>query len=385
VDAMDDGASGDTERLITLLLYQVGLFPAPKCGLPVAFPRRAEDAIPLDLFGYVPSPNPDGSPFWKKLKKMAKDCERPEKFLEVADLYEMLREAKASIMAAPSPEKVMGFLDVLVMLIKNQGAEIAGNYYGVQYLLGSAALVAEKLHRDMPETVEKEDDGKRMQHLARSLVRAVQSMRNSPEIPNTKASPQESIVAQPPAPTSASSAEMNLAYQTAPTSSAVGRVIKSAAQTETLDAALEQLDLQGSGANSSQTNLMATPPPLPRSSYFNPPPGAQYHPDGKPIGPFGPAKVKLPASWVLAHLDWTAVQLVGGSWAWFPTPVLEKNGYDGDGARGVPPPTVDNNDGLEGADDEDGLEDTNDEDANDDNNEGAIDEDNEFFDPDDEM
>ena len=95
--------------------------------------------------------------------------------------------------------------------------------------------------------------------------------------------------------------------------------------------------------------------------------------------------MKLPASWVLAHLDWTAVQLVGGSWAWFPTPVLQKNGYDVDGAHGVPPPTVDNNDGLEGADDEDGLEDTNDEDANDDSNEGAIDEDNEFFDPDDEM
>ena len=316
---------------------------------------------------------------------MAKDCERPEKFLEVADLYEMLREAKASIMTAPSPEKAMGFLDVLVMLVKNQGADIAGKFYGVQHLLGSAALVAEKLHRDMPETVEKED-GKRMQHLARSLVRAVQSMSNSPEIPNTKASPQESIVAQPPAPTSASSAEMNLAYQSAPTSSAVGRVIKSAAQTETLDAALEQLDLQGSGANSSQTNLMATPPPLLHSSYFTPPPGAKYHPDGKPIGPFGPAKVKLPAaSWVLAHLDWTAVQLVDGSWAWFPTPVLQKNGYDVDGAHGVPPPTVDNNDGLEGADDEDGLEDTNDEDANDDSNEGAIDEDNEFFDPDDEM
>ena len=61
-------------------------------------------------------------------------------------------------------------------------------------------------------------------------------------------------------------------------------------------------------------------------------------------------------------------------------------GEDDDfGAHDMPPPTVDNNDGLEGADDEDGLEDTNDEDANDDNNEGAIDEDNEFFDPDDEM
>ena len=245
-------------------------FSRPEMRPTSRFSPEGRGRLTMDLNGYVPSPNPDGEPFWKKLKKMAKDCERPEKFLEVADLYEMLREAKASIMTAPSPEKAMGFLDILVMLVKKQGADIAGKFYGVQHLLGSAALVAEKLHRDMPETVEKED-GKRMQHLARSLVRAVQSMSNSPEIPNTKASPQESIVAQPPAPTSASSAEMNLAYQTAPTSSAVGRVIKSAAQTETLDAALEQLDLQGSGANSSQTNLMATPTPVSPSSYFTPP------------------------------------------------------------------------------------------------------------------